>query len=86
MIISLRLEMIVLIHHLVDDLLANREYIFEFDNIALTMYAHFIDAFINCVLVRNDREPSNSHTTKFPFRSSYEDELFSCLLRRRKDR
>ena len=46
--------MIIFIHHLIDELLVNRDFLFEFDESNLILYVHIVDANIKIVLIIND--------------------------------
>ena len=49
-----RNQMIIFIHHFVDELFVNRDFLFEFDESNLTLYVHIIDVDIKVVLIIND--------------------------------
>ena len=53
-VLSSRNQMIISIHHLVDELLVSRDFLFEFDDSNLILYAHIIDVDIKIVLIIND--------------------------------
>ena len=53
-VLSSRNQMIILIHHLVDELFVNRDFLFESDESNLILYVHIIDVDIKVVLIIND--------------------------------
>ena len=53
-IVSSQSEMIISIHYLVDNISNDRDYLFESDETELILYAHFMNIFIEVILVRND--------------------------------
>ena len=53
-VLSSRNQMTIFIHHLVDELLVSRDFLFESDESNLILYAHIIDVDIKVVLTTND--------------------------------
>ena len=53
-VLSSRNQMIILIHHFVDELFVNRDFLFESDESNLILYVHIVDVDIKIVLIIND--------------------------------
>ena len=53
-VLSSRNQMTIFIHHLVDELLVNRDFLFEFDESNLILYVHIVDVDTKIVLIIND--------------------------------
>ena len=51
---SFRNQLIIFVHYLVDELSFNRDFLFESNDIELSLYVHLIDAFIKAIFVFND--------------------------------
>ena len=49
-----RNQLIIFVHHFVDDLSNNRNFLFESKNTNIILYVHIIDVFIKAILVIND--------------------------------
>ena len=49
-----RNQLIIFVHYLVDELSLNRDFLFELNDIELSLYVHSIDAFTKTILVVND--------------------------------
>ena len=53
-VISPRSKIAIFIHHILNDIFNDRNYLFESEKLNLIMYAHFMNAIIKVVLIRND--------------------------------
>ena len=53
-VLSSRVQLIVVVHNFFDNLFIDRDFFFEFDDIEFTFYVHLVDFFIKVILVTNN--------------------------------